>query len=211
MKKLCVVTSTRADYGLLKYLCKLIRDHDQTTLQLIVTGTHLNPDFGDTVSEIIADGFLIDKTINIETADDTDFGVSQGFAAAVTGGVAAINALKPDIVLLLGDRYEILAIAVATLIARVPLGHLHGGEITKGAFDDAIRHAITKLSDIHFVAAPTYRSASFRWKVPRGCFWLVDWASTYCQNKIVVKAEVEIALGKKLLTKNILVTFHLLL
>ena len=77
MKKLCVVTSTRADYGLLKYLCKLIRDHDQTTLQLIVTGTHLNPDFGDTVSEIIADGFLIDKTINIETADDTDFGVSQ--------------------------------------------------------------------------------------------------------------------------------------
>ena len=157
MKKLCVVTSTRADYGLLKYLCRLIEDHEWTQLQLIVTGTHVNPDFGNTVDEIIADGFLIDKTINIETADDTDIGISQGFADAVTGGVAAISALKPDIVLLLGDRYEVLAIAVATLIARVPLGHLHGGELTKGAFDDAMRHAITKLSDIHFVAAPTYR------------------------------------------------------
>ena len=210
MKKLCVVTSTRADYGLLKYLCKLIRDHDQTTLQLIVTGTHLNPDFGDTVREIIADGFLIDKTINIETADDTDFGVSQGFAAAVTGGVAAINALKPDIVLLLGDRYEILAIAVATLIARVPLGHLHGGEITKGAFDDAMRHAITKLSDIHFVAAPTYKKRVIQMGESPERVFLVGGlgVDSIAKTKLLSKAEVEIALGKKLLTKNILVTFH---
>ena len=157
MKKMAVVTSTRADYGLLKYLMWQIREHEAAELYLVVTGTHTNPEFGYTLDEILADGFQIDTTIAIHTSDDTAMGVSRGFGDALTGATQVFKKLLPDVVIVLGDRYEILAITVSALVSGIPVAHLHGGEVTSGAFDDAIRHAITKLSDLHFVASDVYK------------------------------------------------------
>lgn len=156
-RKICVVTGTRAEYGLLYWLMKEIQADDALELQIIATGTHLSPEFGLTYKEIESDGFVIDEKVEMLLSSGTPTGVSKSMGIALIGLADAFQRLSPDIVVVLGDRYEILAATEAALIANVPIAHIHGGEITVGAIDDSIRHAITKMAHIHFVAAPEYR------------------------------------------------------
>ena len=157
MKNICVVTGTRAEYGLLYWLMKNIQEALELKLQIIVTGMHLSPEFGYTYQEIEKDGFHIDKKIEMLLSSDTPSAITKSTGLGLLGFADAFDELKPDLVLLLGDRYEILAAASATLFARIPIGHIHGGETTEGAFDEAIRHSITKMAWWHFVAADEYK------------------------------------------------------
>ena len=156
-RRICVITGTRGDYGPLFWLMREIEADPDLALQLVVTGTHLAPEFGKTVAVIEEDGFAIAKRIDIEIGDDSAAGVARSLGLAVIGLGAAIETLKPDIVVLQGDRYEILAAAGAATVACVPIAHIHGGEITEGAMDDTMRHAITKMAHLHFTAAEAYR------------------------------------------------------
>jgi N-acetylneuraminate synthase/UDP-hydrolysing UDP-N-acetyl-D-glucosamine 2-epimerase len=157
MRKICVVTGSRAEYGHLFWLMKEIRSDAALRLQIAVTGTHLSPVFGKTVSVMEQDGFEIDRKIEIPTEDDSPLGVTRAMAGALSGFAEAFRELRPDMVVVLGDRFEMLAAAEAALLAKIPVAHLHGGEITEGAFDDAMRHAITKIALLHFTAAEPYR------------------------------------------------------
>ena len=156
-RKICVVTGTRAEYGLLFWLMREIERDPRLNLQLVVTGTHLDSRFGKTVDAIERDGFTVDVRIPLDLADDTPAGITNATAAALAGMGKALAELTPDIMVLLGDRYEILAAAAAAALHRVPIAHIHGGEVTEGAIDDAMRHAVTKLSSLHFPAADAYR------------------------------------------------------
>lgn len=153
MKKrtIAVVTGTRAEYGLLYWLMKEIQDDPDLQLQVIVTGMHLSPEYGLTYKIIEEDGFAIDAKIEMLLSSDTPVGITKSIALGVIGFAEALERLKPDILILLGDRYEIFAAAQAALIARIPVAHIAGGDITEGAFDEAIRHSITKMSHLHFV------------------------------------------------------------
>ncbi len=156
-RKICVVTGTRAEYGLLYWLMREIEQDPSMDLQLIVTGAHLDPRFGNTVDVIERDGFTIDARVRLDLSDDTPAGISNATGQALAGIGNALAELEPDLLVLLGDRYEILAAAVAAALHRVPIAHLHGGEVTEGAIDDAMRHAVTKLASLHFAAAEPYR------------------------------------------------------
>ena len=150
MKKICVVTGTRAEYGLLRELISQINEDKELKLQLIVTGMHLSPEFGFTYKEIEKDGFLISDKIEILMSSDTDIGISKSTGLTLISFSETYNRLKPDMVILLGDRYEILAAALAAYIAKIPITHLCGGDVTEGAYDDAFRHSITKMAYLHF-------------------------------------------------------------
>ena len=156
-RKICVVTGTRAEYGLMYWLMREIERDPALELQLIVTGAHLEPRFGNTVDVIERDGFSIDARVPIDLSDDTPTGITNATGKALSGIGAALAELEPDLLVLLGDRYEIFAAAAAAALHRVPIAHLHGGEVTEGAIDDAMRHAITKLASLHFAAADVYR------------------------------------------------------
>jgi GDP/UDP-N,N'-diacetylbacillosamine 2-epimerase (hydrolysing) len=156
-RKVCVVTGSRAEYGLLKWVMEGVRASELLELQVTVTGAHLSPEFGLTYQEIERDGFRIDRKIEMLLSSDTAQGVTKSMGLGLIGFGEVLQDLQPDLLLVLGDRYEILAAASAALVAGVPVAHLHGGEKTEGAFDDAIRHAITKMSHLHFVAAEEYR------------------------------------------------------
>src|SRR3990167_9408758 len=157
MRKIAVFTGTRAEYGLLYWLIKAIHKDSELELQLIVSGTHLSPHYGETWREIEADGFKIDAKVEMLLSSDSPVGVVKSMGIATIGYADALERLRPDLLVLLGDRYEALAIAQAALIMRIPIAHAHGGELTFGAYDDAIRHAITKMASIHFVATEAYR------------------------------------------------------
>ena len=156
-RKVCVVTGTRAEYGLLRWVMEEIRESASLELQVIATGMHLSPEFGLTYCDIEADGFQIDRKVEMLLSADTPSAISKSMGLAMIGFADAYAQLRPDLLLMLGDRYEILAAATAAMIARIPIAHLHGGETTEGAFDEAIRHSITKISHLHFVAAEEYR------------------------------------------------------
>lgn len=151
-RKICVVTGTRAEYGLLYWLMKEIEADDALELQLIATGAHLSPEFGLTYKTIEQDGFHIDAKVEMLLSSDTPVGITKSMGVELIGFADALERLKPDIMVLLGDRYELLVAAEAALVANVPIAHIHGGEITEGAIDDSIRHCITKLSHIHFAS-----------------------------------------------------------
>lgn len=155
--KIAVFTGTRAEYGLLQRLMKAIRDTPDLQLQLIVSGAHLSPEFGETWREIEQDGFTPDARVEMLLSSDTPSGTAKSMGLGCIGFADALDRLKPDCLVLLGDRFEALAIAQVAMVMRVPVAHLHGGEITEGAFDDSIRHAITKLSHYHFVSCEQYR------------------------------------------------------
>ena len=157
-RKICVVTGTRAEYGLLFWLMKEISADADMDLQLVVTGAHLAPQFGETVTIIEDDGFTVHERVDIEVGDDTPVGVARSLGLAVIGMGEAFDRLRPDIVVVLGDRYEILAAASAAMIARIPIAHIHGGEATEGLIDEAIRHSVTKMAHLHFVSADEYRN-----------------------------------------------------
>jgi len=157
LRKICIVTGTRADYGLLRWVIDGIHKSKQLQLQLVVTGMHLSPEFGLTVQQIEADGYPIDWRAEMLLSSDTAVGITKSMGLALIGFADALAELQPDLLLVLGDRYEIMVAAQAAMIARIPIAHLHGGELTEGAFDDAIRHSITKMAHLHFVAAEEYR------------------------------------------------------
>lgn len=156
-RKICVVTSTRAEYGLLFWLLKELQSDPAVDLQLIATGTHLSEKFGMTVQGIEADGFTVNARVPMSTDDDSPLGITKALASVTSGVGEALDRLQPDIVVLLGDRFEILGAAQAALIARIPIAHIHGGESTEGAFDEAMRHSVTKMAHLHFVAAEEFR------------------------------------------------------
>ncbi len=157
MKKVCVVTATRAEYGLLKPVIKQIYESNRLALQLVVTGAHLSPEFGHTYQEIENDGYPIIAKIEMLLSSDTNVGITKSMAIALLGFADFFEQYKPNIVVILGDRYEMLMVATAAMLARIPIAHIHGGEITQGAYDDAIRHSITKMSKLHFAATEEYR------------------------------------------------------
>ena len=155
--KICIATGTRAEYGLLKPLIEKINTDNNFTLQLLVTGAHLSPEFGLTYRHIEADGYEIDAKVEMLLSSDTAEGITKSMGLGMIGYADAFQQLSPDLLVILGDRYEMLAIASTALIFRIPIAHIHGGELTEGAYDDAIRHAITKMSALHFTSTETYR------------------------------------------------------
>jgi UDP-hydrolysing UDP-N-acetyl-D-glucosamine 2-epimerase len=156
-KRIAVFTSTRADYGLLYWLMKDIEEDEQLELKLLAAGTHLSPEFGSTYESIEADGFVIDEKVEMLLSSDSAQGVAKSIGLGVIGFTDALTRMAPDVLVLLGDRFEALAVAQTALILRIPIVHLHGGEITEGAYDDSIRHAITKLSYLHCTSTEEYR------------------------------------------------------
>jgi len=156
-RKICIVTGTRAESGILYWLMKEIQADADLELQIIATGMHLSPEFGLTYRQIEEDGFKIDKKIEILLSSDTPTGISKSMGLGMIGFAEVYEELKPDIIVLLGDRFELLAAASAAMVARIPIAHLHGGETTEGAFDESIRHSITKMSHLHFTATEAYR------------------------------------------------------
>ena len=156
-RKICVVTGTRAEYGLLYWLMKEIQADDALELQIIATGAHLSPEFGLTYKTIENDGFRIDEKVEMLLSSDTPTAIAKSMGLGLIGFAEALDRLKPNVMVLLGDRYEAMAAAQAAMVARVPIAHIHGGETTEGIIDEAIRHSITKMSFLHFAAAEEYR------------------------------------------------------
>jgi UDP-N-acetylglucosamine 2-epimerase (non-hydrolysing)/GDP/UDP-N,N'-diacetylbacillosamine 2-epimerase (hydrolysing) len=157
MKKICIVTGSRAEYGLLKRLMSMINSEKTMKLQIIVTNMHLCSEFGNTYKEIESDGFIIDKKIEMLLSSDTPSAITKSFGLATIGFADAFIDLQPDMLLVLGDRSEILAAATSALFFKIPVVHLHGGEISEGAYDESIRHAISKMSHIHFTSTIQHR------------------------------------------------------
>lgn len=160
--KLCVISGSRAEYGLLMPLLRAIQNDPSFSLQLVATGMHLSPEFGLTYRQIEEDGFRIDEKVEILLSSDTDTGTVKSIGLANIGFADAFQRLRPDWVIVLGDRFEIFAAATAAHLMKIPVAHLHGGELTEGATDDAMRHAITKMSYLHFTAAEEYRKRVIR-------------------------------------------------
>ena len=159
MKKIiCILTATRAEYGLLKPIIRKFTDIAKYDVKVVVTGAHLSPEFGLTYREIEEDGIFIDKKIEMLLSSDTPSAISKSMGLALIGFSDYFECLKPDLLMVLGDRYETLAVAIAASNQRIPIAHLYGGEITEGAVDDAFRHSITKLSYLHFTSTETYRN-----------------------------------------------------
>lgn len=156
-RKICIVTGTRAEYGLLTNLMKQIQGEEDFQLQLVVTGMHLSPEFGSTYKQIELDGFRIDEKVEMLLSSDTASGVVKSMGLAMIGFADVFERLMPDLIVVLGDRFEILAVAQTALVMNIPIAHISGGEITEGAIDDSIRHAITKLSSLHFPANDEYK------------------------------------------------------
>jgi UDP-hydrolysing UDP-N-acetyl-D-glucosamine 2-epimerase len=157
VRRVAVVTGSRAEFGLLRWLLEDLCDDRRAALLLIVTGAHLSGDHGRTVDEIRAAGLPVAAEVDLDLGDDAPVAVARSVAAGVAGIAAALERLSPDVLVLLGDRYEVLAAAQAALLLRIPVAHIHGGEATEGAIDEAIRHAVTKMSHLHFAAAEDYR------------------------------------------------------
>ena len=212
IRKICVVTGTRAEYGLLCRLMRLIQDSPDTQLQVIATNMHLSPKYGNTYLYIEHDGFKIDYKIPIidENAPDNAVTTIKSMAKALAGFADAYNELKPDLVVVLGDRYEILAAAEAAMIERIPIAHIHGGEVTEGAFDDAIRHSITKMSHLHFTSTEEYRKRVIQLgEQPDRVFYVgAPGVENIKMFPLMTKEEAEESVNFKLDENTILVTYH---
>ena len=210
MRKICFVTGTRAEYGLLSRLMRLVKEDKDLQLQVIATNMHLMPEYGETYKEIEKDGFTIDKKVYMHKPSDDAHGIISSMAEEMQGMNDALSELKPDILVILGDRYEILVAAQVALIHRVPIAHIHGGEVTEGAFDDAIRHSVTKMSSLHFTSCEEYRHRVIQMgEQPSRVF---DVGSLGVENikavPLMTKDELEASLDFKIDTQTILVTYH---
>jgi GDP/UDP-N,N'-diacetylbacillosamine 2-epimerase (hydrolysing) len=210
MKSVCVVTGTRAEYGLLRLLLKEISLSKNINLQLLVTGSHLSENHGFTHREIEADGFPIDWKVNMLDDGNDAVALTKAMGKALAGFADAYAALKPDILVLVGDRYEILMAAVAAMMASIPIAHIHGGEVTEGAIDEAIRHSITKMAHLHFVATEEYKVRVIQLGEDVGRVYLVGGLGVDSIKKISLlsKYELEAKIDFKFGRRNLLVTFH---
>ena len=210
MRKICVITGTRAEFGLLRPLIELIANDKELQLQLIATGMHLSPEFGYTLNEITDAGFVVDKKVECLLSSDSSIGVSKTIALAVSGFADALAELTPDLVVVLGDRTEILGAVIATAMANIPIAHLHGGETTEGAYDEAIRHSITKFSHLHFTSTEAYRKRVIQLGEHPDTVFNVGAIGLDAIKKLPLldKASFEQAIGFKLKERNILITYH---
>jgi len=210
MRKICVITGTRAEYGLLYWLMKEIDADECLQLQIIATGMHLSPEFGNTYQQIESDGFTIDKKVDIELTSDSEIGISRSMGLGMIGFASAFDDLKPNLCVVLGDRFEIFSAVSAAMIAKIPVAHLHGGETTEGAFDESIRHSITKMSHLHFVATEEYKKRVIQLgEQPERVFNVGGLGIDNINKlKLLSKESFEKATNFKLGKKNILVTYH---
>lgn len=209
-RKIAVVTGSRAEYGLLYWVLHDLRAMPDVQLQLIVTGMHLAPEFGLTVREIEADGFAIARRVEMLLSSDTPGGVAKSLGLGVIGMSDALEALRPDLVVLLGDRFEILAAAQACLIHTIPVAHIAGGDVTEGAFDESIRHAITKMAHVHFVTNElSARRVRQLGEDPARINVVGSPGLDHLNRRpLLDRSALEQALGARLGRRNLLVTFH---
>lgn len=212
MRKICVVTGTRAEYGLLSRLMRMIKDSQETQLLLIVTNMHLSSKYGSTYKEIENDGFTINRKVPIidENSNNDSLSTVMEMSRGLKGYAEAYQELKPDLLLILGDRYEMLAAATAALIMRIPIAHISGGAISEGAFDDAIRHSITKMSQLHFTEAEDYRRRVIQLGEQPDRVFNVGSLGVENIKKLPLmdKEEIEADIKFKIDKKTILVTYH---
>lgn len=210
MKKVCVVTGTRAEYGLLKPIIEKVHQSEELTLQLVVTGMHLSPEFGLTYKEIEKDGYPICTKIEMLLSSDTTVGITKSMGVALMGFADCFEQQRPDILIVLGDRYEIFMAVSAAMIARIPIAHIHGGELTEGLIDEAIRHSITKMSQLHFTTTEEYRNRVIQLgEQPSRVYNVGALGVENIKNiKLLEKAELEKQLGFTFSDKTILVTYH---
>ncbi|MEA1988092.1 MAG: UDP-N-acetylglucosamine 2-epimerase [Pseudomonadota bacterium] len=209
-RKICVVTGTRAEYGLLSNVMTEIKNHPALQLQVVACAAHLSPQHGMTVNQIIADGFTVDARVVMLDEKDSALAMAKAVAKGVAGFADVYDELQPDCILLLGDRYEILAAAEAALLMAIPIAHIHGGEVTEGAVDEAIRHAITKMASLHFTAAEAYRKRVIQMgEQPESVFnYGAPGLDVIHQMIMLSKDELEKDLNLKLNRPVCLVTYH---
>ncbi len=209
-RKICIVTGSRAEYGLLYQLLKGIQKADALELQLVVTGAHLSPDFGNTYREIENDGFEIARKVEMLLSSDTPSAITKATGMGMMGFADAFEDLQPNILIVLGDRFEIMSAALAATFARIPIAHIHGGETTTGAFDEAIRHSITKMSYLHFVAADEYVKRVIQLGEDPNRVFLVGGMGidNIVNTNLMNKQNLEEELGFSFGNNNLLVTYH---
>ena len=205
-----MVTGSRAEYGLLYWVLRDIQSAPDLELQLVVTGMHLSSEFGSTIKQIEDDGFEITHRVEMLLSSDSAVGVTKSTGLGMVGFADAFDALKPNIVLLLGDRFELLAAASAALFAVIPIAHIHGGEVTTGAFDDAIRHSITKMAHLHFTSTEQYRNRVIQLgENPVNVFNVGAPGLDHIHRlKLLEREELEKKLGLSLESNSLLITFH---
>jgi UDP-hydrolysing UDP-N-acetyl-D-glucosamine 2-epimerase len=209
-RRICVVTGTRAEYGLLYWVLEEIARAPALDLGILVTGAHLSPEFGLTYRDIEADGFRIDAKVEMLLSSDSAVGIAKSLALGVAGCAEAFDRMRPDLLLMCGDRYEVLAAAQAALIAKIPVAHIAGGDTTEGAYDEAIRHAVTKMSHLHFVTnAEAARRVRQLGEDPAHIYQVGSPGVDYIKRKpLLDRKQLEAAIGFSFRPRNLLVTFH---
>jgi len=210
MRTICVVTGSRAEYGLLSPILKELQNDHDVELQLVVTGMHLAPEFGLTVEAIKNDGYPITEKVEMQLSSDTPSAITKSMGLGLIGFSDVFRRLRPDIVVILGDRYEMLVVAQAAMLATIPIAHIHGGESTQGAIDEAIRHSITKMSHIHFTATEVYRRRVMQLgENPERVYNLgAIGLDNIAKLNLLNKPELEESLRFRLGQVNFLVTYH---
>jgi GDP/UDP-N,N'-diacetylbacillosamine 2-epimerase (hydrolysing) len=210
IRKICVITGTRAEYGHLSNLIRLVDEDPSTELQLLVCGMHLEEKFGNTYQEIEADGFTITRKIPMQLNSDSPEGICYSMSLGLNGFATAFKELEPDMIVILGDRFEMLAAASAATVSRIPIAHISGGATTEGAIDESIRHSLTKMSHLHFTSAADYRRRVIQLgEAPERVF---DFGELCLDNiekmEFLNWEDFEASIGVKLKPRNLLVTFH---
>ena len=213
MSKFCkiqVYTGSRAEYGLLRNLIRRIESEKSFILKLVVTGSHLSPEYGNTIEEIKKDGIRIDKRIEMLLNTNSKIGITKSIGLSLLSVAEYLEESSPDLVILLGDRYEILPVAIGALISSIPVAHIHGGELTYGAYDDAIRHSISKMSFLHFVATEEYKNRVIQLgEDPKRVFNVGGMGVDSINNiKLLSRNDLEKELNFEFGLKNLLVTYH---
>ncbi len=208
--KICIITGTRAEYGLLKPLIQKVHESETSDLQLAVTGMHLSPEFGLTYQEIEKDGYPVTAKIEMLLSSDTPAGITKSMGVAMIGFADFFETHKPDIAVILGDRYEMLAAAAAAMAAAVPIAHIHGGELTEGIIDEAICHSITKMSHLHFTSTEEYRRRVIQLGEQPQMVYNVGapGIENIKKIKLLDKQSLEKELGFSLSDVTVLVTYH---
>ncbi len=209
-RKVAVVTGARADYGLLFWLMKEIQQDDELELQIIASAMHLSPEFGLTYQQIEKDGFVIDEKIEMLLSGDSSVSIAKSMGLGTVSFADSFARLKPDLVVLLGDRFESLSAAQAAMIAKIPIAHIHGGEVTEGAVDESIRHAITKMSQLHFVATEEFRRRVIQLgEQPKSVYVTgAPGVDNIKRMRLLGRKAFEKSIGFNLTKQNFLVTYH---
>ena len=209
-RKICFLTGTRAEYGLLSGLIKKVEKNKSSSSQLIVTGTHLSKEYGNTIDTIFKDKIKITRKIDISLINNSRLGVSKSFSLAVEKISRSLNSLNPDLLVLLGDRYETFAAATSATILNIPIAHIHGGETTQGAFDESFRHSITKMSHFHFCTTDAYKKRIIQLgENPKNVFCVGSLGiDNILSNKYLNTKQLEREISLPFSKKNIFITFH---